>query len=525
MNTALDRSCVVAVIGSGAMGAGIAQIAATAGHPVKMFDLRPNAAEQAAAELRRTLLKLAAKGRMSTADAEQAGSRLHAVESLTDLADAALVVEAIVENLDAKRKLFVDLEAVVGEACVLATNTSSISVTSIAAPLRAPQRFLGMHFFNPAPVMALVEVVSGLATDPACAEAIFAIAAGWGKSPVHTKSTPGFIVNRVARPYYAEALRLLGEEAGDVATIDAIMREAGGFRMGPFELMDLIGHDVNYAVTRSVFDAYYQDPRFTPSLIQLELVNAGYLGRKSGRGFYRHGADAESPVPRTEAPSPRPETVVVYPAGHVAQALAGRLSTAGLAFSTAEAPHADGRLFDADGCAIHVTDGRSATQRAYDLGTPEMALLDLTLDPSKATRIACSFADQASPAARRAVIGLLQAAGLAVSLLDDVPGLAVMRTVVMLANEAAEAVNQGVCDAAAADVAMQKGVNYPCGPLAWADAIGLAKVMTVLDHLARAYGEDRYRCSTLIRRKVCSGVAFHSGKPAALAQVAGAAHV
>ena len=525
METALNRSCVVAVIGSGAMGVGIAQIAATAGHPVKLFDLRAGAAEQAAADLRRTLLKLAAKGRMSAHDAERAGERLQTVNSLAELADASLVVEAIVENLDAKRKLFLDLEAVVGEACVLASNTSSISITSIAAPLRVPQRLLGMHFFNPAPLMALVEVVSGLATDPECADTIFATAAAWGKSPVHTKSTPGFIVNRVARPYYAEALRLLGEEAGDVATIDAIMREAGGFRMGPFELMDLIGHDVNYAVTRSVFDAYYQDPRFTPSLIQLELVNAGYLGRKSGRGFYRHGAGVEPALPRTEASAPRPNAIVIYPAGHVAEALTDRLDRAGVVFCAAEAPHADGRLFDADGCAIHVTDGRSATQRAYDLETPELALLDHMLDPTQATRIACSFADQASPGARRAVIGLLQAAGLAVSLLDDVPGLAVMRTVAMLANEAAEAVNQGVCDAAAADLAMQKGVNYPRGPLAWADAIGLENVMTVLDHLARAYGEDRYRCSTLIRRKVCSGVAFHGGEPAVVGRVTEAAHV
>jgi 3-hydroxybutyryl-CoA dehydrogenase len=524
MKSALDRSCVIAVIGSGAMGAGIAQIAATAGHPVKMFDLRSGAAEQAAGELRRTLLKLAAKGRMSTADAEHAGARLQAVDSLTELADAGLVVEAIVENLDAKRKLFVDLEAAVGEACVLASNTSSISITSIAAPLLAPQRFLGMHFFNPAPLMALVEVVSGLATDAACAEIVFATAAAWGKSPVHTKSTPGFIVNRVARPYYAEALRLLGEEAGDVATIDAIMREAGGFRMGPFELMDLIGHDVNYAVTRSVFDAYYQDPRFTPSLIQLELVNAGYLGRKSGRGFYRHGAGAEPSLPRTESPSPCPGTVAIYPGSQVGQALADRLGAAHVSFTTRDAPHADARLLDADGCAVHLTDGRSATQRAYDLETPELALLDLALDPIKSTRIACSFADQASPAARHAVIGLLQAAGLAVSLLDDVPGLAVMRTVAMLANEAAEAVNQGVCDAAAVDVAMQKGVNYPRGPLAWADAIGLANVMTVLDHLARAYGEDRYRCSTLIRRKACSGGAFHSGAPADAEHPTGAVH-
>jgi 3-hydroxybutyryl-CoA dehydrogenase len=525
MKNALDRSSVVAVIGSGAMGAGIAQIAATAGHVVKMFDLRPNAAEQAAAELRRTLLKLAEKGRISTAEAEQAGERLQTVECIKDLADSTLVIEAIVENLDAKRKLFLELEAVVDEACVLATNTSSISITAIAAPLRVPKRFLGMHFFNPAPLMALVEVVSGLATDPGCAELVFATAVAWGKSPVHTRSTPGFIVNRVARPYYAEALRLLGEQAGDVATIDAVMREAGGFRMGPFELMDLIGHDVNYAVTRSVFDAYYQDPRFTPSLIQLELLNAGFLGRKSGRGFYRHGENAEPLLPRTEEQVQRPKDVVVYPAGQVAQALMDRLSAAGVAFSAAGAPHADGRLLSTDSCAIHVTDGRCATQRARDLGTPDLALLDLSLDLGKAARIACSFADQTSPGGRRAVVGVLQSAGLAVSVLDDVPGLAVMRTVVMLANEAAEVVNQGVCNAVAADVAMCKGVNYPRGPLAWADAIGLPQVMVVLDHLAKAYGEDRYRCSRLIRRKVYSGASFHGGKATNEAAATGTAKV
>jgi 3-hydroxybutyryl-CoA dehydrogenase len=273
--------------------------------------------------------------------------------------------------------------------------------------------------------------------------------------------------------------------------------------------MDLIGHDVNYAVTCSVFDAYYQDPRFTPSLIQLELVNAGFLGRKAGRGFYPHGEDA-TPSPRSEAPAPCPKHVVAYPAGPVADALAARLGACGIAFTAAAQSHADGRLFDTDGCAIYLTDGRSATQRAHDLGHSDVALIDLALDYAKVSRLACAFSDQVSPAARLSATGLLQAAGIAVSRLDDVPALAVMRTVVMLANEAAEAVHQGVCDAGAADLAMQKGVNYPRGPLAWADAVGLQHVMTVLDHLANAYGEDRYRCSTLIRRKVYGGTTFHA---------------
>lgn len=510
MTHALDSTRPIAVIGSGAMGAGIAQIAATAGHPVMLFDVKPKAAANAIAEIDKTFRRLVEKGRMSASAMEAASARLTAASGLGELADAALVVEAIVENLDVKRKLFVDLEDVVREDCVLATNTSSISITSIGAALRLPQRLLGMHFFNPAPVMALVEVVSGLATDARLAQSVYDTALAWGKSPVHTKSTPGFIVNRVARPYYAEALRLLVEQAADPATIDAVMREAGGFRMGPFELMDLIGHDVNFAVTRSVFEAYYHDPRFTPSLIQQQLVNAGFLGRKSGRGFYRYGEAAEVPVPKTEPQQAPPQRTVVSQAGSIADALAARLRNSSIPLVTTDAPHPDGRLLQIDETVVYLTDGRSATQRARDNAQPNTVLVDLALDYAHATRIALARADQCAAAACDAAVGLFQAAGYAVSRLDDVPGMAVMRTVAMLANEAADAVNQGVCDAQAADVAMQKGVNYPRGPLAWADSIGLGHVLAVLDNLARAYGEDRYRASHLIRRKVWSGANFHA---------------
>ncbi|UUZ57277.1 3-hydroxyacyl-CoA dehydrogenase NAD-binding domain-containing protein [Massilia sp. H-1] len=200
---------------------------------------------------------------------------------------AAIVIEAIVENLDVKRTLFADLEAVVGDDCILATNTSSISVTAIAAKLRRPERLVGMHFFNPVPLMALVEVISGLATQRDVADTVYATALAWGKNPVHAKSTPGFIVNRVARPFYAEGLRLLSEQAADPATLDAVMREAGGFRMGPFELMDLIGHDVNFSVTQSVFNAYFGDPRFMPSVLQQEMVNASLPGPQIGARLLR----------------------------------------------------------------------------------------------------------------------------------------------------------------------------------------------------------------------------------------------
>src|SRR5471032_947806 len=306
--SALDKNSIIAVIGSGAMGAGIAQVAAVSGYTVKLYDTRPEAVSKALADIAKVFDKLVDKGRMSAADAAAANARLHAAGALADVVDAKLVVEAIVENLDVKRALFADLEAIVGDDCILATNTSSISVTAIAAKLRLPARLVGMHFFNPVPLMALVEVISGLATDAAVAQTVHDTAAAWGKQPVHAKSTPGFIVNRVARPFYAEGWRLLNEQAADAATIDAVMRDCGGFRMGPFELMDLIGHDVNFSVTQSVFGAYFNDPRFTPSVLQQEMVNAGFLGRKSGRGFYHYGDAAPAmPQPQAEAAQPKPE--------------------------------------------------------------------------------------------------------------------------------------------------------------------------------------------------------------------------
>ena len=499
----------VAVIGSGAMGAGIAQVAATAGHQVLLFDTRPDAAAKAIDGIGKTYAKLVEKGRMGAVESDLARERLKAIGSLHEAAGAVLVIEAIVENLDAKRALFAELEGIVGERCILATNTSSISVTAIGAQLTHPERLVGLHFFNPVPLMTLVEVVKGLATGREIANAVYATAESWGKSPVHAKSTPGFIVNRVARPYYAEALRLLLEQAADVATLDAVLRDCGGFRMGPFELMDLIGHDVNFSVTNSVFAAYYNDPRFTPSILQQELVSAGFLGRKTGRGFYRYGDEVATPAPQTEAASTKP-TALRYAGGPgVVDALVERLRGAGMEPVAIEA--APGLY--CEGAAIYLTDGRSATERAEADGHRDTVLFDLLLDAAGSPRVALARADQCSDSAWQAAVGLFQAAGFAVTRLDDVPGMAVMRTVAMLANEAADAVNQGVCSARAVDIAMQKGVNYPRGPLAWADSIGLRQVVTVLANLATTYGEDRYRVSPLLRRKLAAdpqGARFHA---------------
>jgi len=503
----LPQQAIIAIVGTGAMGAGIAQVAAAAGHPVKLLDNRPGAAEKAVAGIRAQFAKMAEKGKLTAAAAQAAGERLVPVSSLADLADAALVTEAIVENLEAKQTLFRDLEAIVGADCIFGTNTSSISVTAIGAALKRPERLAGLHFFNPAPLMALVEIVSGLATDKAVADTLFATATAWGKTSVHAKSTPGFIVNRVARPYYAEALRLAQEGAADYATIDACCREAGGFRMGPFELMDMIGHDVNFAVTNSVWRAFYNDQRFLPSLIQQELVDAGFYGKKTGRGFYDYREGAVRPAPQTEAAQTPAGKITVFGESSAADALADRLQHSGLSFS--RAPDLDGRIAEIGLASIYVTDGRSATQRAAETGVANTVLIDLALDYSKATRLAIAAAEQCEAAAVSAAIGLLQAAGLKVSRFLDVPGLAVMRTVAMLANEAADAVNQGVCSESAADSAMRLGVNYPCGPLAWADQVGVAVIRDVLAHLGASYGEDRYRISPLIQRAVFAGRNIH----------------
>jgi 3-hydroxybutyryl-CoA dehydrogenase len=289
------------------------------------------------------------------------------------------------------------------------------------------------------------------------------------------------------------------------------MREAGGFRMGPFELMDLIGHDVNFAVTESVFKAYFNDPRFTPSVVQQELVNAGYLGRKSGRGFYTYGDNAAVPPARSEAQQPNPGALVHR--GAMNADLLARFEAHGINVSGHENANDDAgqaNAFHCQGAQVCLTDGRSATQRAFDSRHADTVVFDLVLDYASAPRIAVARASQCSDIAYHAAVGLFQRAGFTVTRLDDVPGLAVMRTVAMLANEAADAVYQGVCTAQDADTAMRKGVNYPRGPLAWADVVGLGHIVGVLDNLAASYGDGRYRVSPLLRRHVAAGGAFYA---------------
>jgi 3-hydroxybutyryl-CoA dehydrogenase len=502
MNIDLATGTPVLVVGAGIMGAGIAQVAAQAGHTVRLFDARDGAAAGACAKLEQALEGLVAKGKLDAEQAQAAVARIRPVDKLDDAAGVGLVVEAIIENAEAKRALFRELEAKVDARCVLASNTSSISVTALANGLKAPGRFVGMHFFNPVPLMKLVEVVSGLETDPAVAQAIFELGRRWGKTPVHARSTPGFIVNRIARPYYAETLGLLLERAAKPAVLDACLR-GGGFRMGPCELMDLIGHDTNFAVTESVFAANFYDKRFIPSLVQREMVDGGLLGRKSGRGFFAYPVPAASPPPAFEPPPvPAGAIVALHGRGVSVDRWAARLGEAGIAFESDPASRWNG-LQTRDG-QLRLTDGRPAAQVAAEEGVRDLALHDLA--PAKnggapGVALALAFSAGASAAWRDEAAAWLRIAGWTPQPIGDAPGLVVARTVAMLINEACDAVLQGVCTPEGADLAMKLGVNYPQGPFEFLAGWSATAAATLIDRLDAHYRGERYRVSPELRRR------------------------
>jgi len=497
----------VLVVGAGIMGAGIAQVAAQAGHKVMLFDAKAGAAEEAKKRLAGTLNGLAEKGKMSSQAATDIAARISAIGSLSEAAAAGLVVEAVVENLQVKQSIFSELESIVGEDCLLATNTSSISVTAIARPLKSPGRLVGMHFFNPVPLMKLVEVVSGLHTDPATATAIFELSQAWGKVPVHARSTPGFIVNRIARPFYAETLALIQEQAGEAHVLDACLR-AAGFRMGPCALMDLIGHDTNLSVTKSVFDANYGDKRFMPSLVQQELVDGGWFGRKTGRGFYRY-PEAAPPPESSVVVRPEITGLVLHGQGPGLEALARRLIARGLGPVTRQ-PETAWQGIEWSQGLLMLTDGRTANEAAHVLGQTHLAVCDLPIrdmmqpDTAAATTdnvLAFSVPEQARQDWAGLAAGMLAELGYTPVRLADCPGLVVGRTTAMLINEAADAVVQAVCSEEGADAAMKLGVNYPAGPFEWLAQWSVAGVVQMLEALDRHYRGERYRVSPWLRRR------------------------
>lgn len=379
----------VGVIGSGTMGSGIAQVAATAGCMVKIYDTKDEALEKAKADLEKIMARLIEKGKIDSEEKERIQNNIKYVNSLKELKDSDLTIEAIVENLDIKKSVFSTLEKFVSDECIIASNTSSLSIASIASSLEKPERCIGIHFFNPAPLMKLVEVIPAIQTSEETLNISIKTIKNWGKTVAVAKDTPGFIVNRVARPFYGEALRIYEEGIASFSEIDNAMKEIGGFRMGPFELMDFIGNDVNYTVTETVFEAFYFDPRYKPAFTQKRFAEAGYLGRKSGKGYYDYDASGQMSV-RTQSRTNSGEKV------------------------------SDKIIFE--------------------------------------------------------------------------------RILVMLINEAADALFWNVASAEDIDNAMTKGVNYPKGLLAWADEKGIDWCVKKMDYLYDEYHEDRYRCSPLLRR-------------------------
>jgi 3-hydroxybutyryl-CoA dehydrogenase len=480
----------ILVVGAGVMGMGIVQVAAQAGHRVFIFDQREGAAIKAKNSIQETLNKLVGKGKITETHAQELLHRIEPIQTLEQASRSTLVIEAIVEKLEAKVSLFKSLETLLGPDAILATNTSSISVTAIAASQQHPERVVGMHFFNPVPLMALVEVVSGLHTSPKAAQAIEQLATAWGKVPVHARSTPGFIVNRIARPYYAEALMLLQEQAAPPQVLDALLRSAG-FRMGPCELMDLIGHDTNFSVTQSVFEAYFYDRRFTPSGVQKEMVDGGLLGRKSGRGFYTYpqGAPALTPVHSTFVQIP--DRIVLHGLGpHIvqwSQSLAQNLPQVAIEHQA----HSDWIGLALPNGRVQLTDGRTAYQVAQDCGQAHVSVMDETPLNSQAL----AYASTGSAAWAKDTEAVLCALGYSPYGVADTPGLVVARTLAMLVNEAADAVLHGVCSVEGADAAMKLGVNYPAGPFEWLHRLGIQRVIRLIESLDRVYRGERYRVS------------------------------
>ncbi|CAM5493602.1 3-hydroxyacyl-CoA dehydrogenase [Streptomyces aurantiogriseus] len=491
--TALDLSSPVAVVGTGTMGQGIAQVALVAGHPVRLYDAVADRAREAAAAIGARLDRLVEKDRLTAAERDAARARLTPVDDLAGLAGCALVVEAVLERLDVKQELFRALEGIVGEDCLLATNTSSLSVTAIGGALRNPGRFVGLHFFNPAPLLPLVEVVSGFATDVTSATRAYETARVWGKTPVACADTPGFIVNRIARPFYAEAFAVYEAQGADPATIDAVLRESGGFRMGAFELTDLIGQDVNESVTHSVWQSFFQDVRFTPSLAQRRLVESGRLGRKTGQGWYDYRDGADRAEPHTAEKHQPPAYVVAEGDLGPASELLAMIREAGIQVREEEEDHGTRLVLPGEG-QLALADGQTSVEFR------DVVYFDLALDYRKATRIALSASQDTSPQALSEAIGLFQALGKDVSVIGDVPGMIVARTVARIVDLAHDAVAKGVATEEDIDTAMRLGVNYPLGPFEWSRRLGRSWACSLLDDLHQRDPSGRYAPSLALYR-------------------------
>ena len=493
-----------AVVGTGAMGRGIAQIAAQAGSTVWLYDTQPAAVEAARASLLEQWEKLAAKGKLPADQVPVLAARLRPASALSDLAGCDLVVEAIVENLTVKRALLADLEAVLRPEAAIATNTSSLSVTAMAHGMKRPERLAGFHFFNPVPLMKVVEVIAGLKTDPALCAQLVDYARQMGHTPVQAQDTPGFIVNHAGRGYGTEALRIVSENVADFATIDRILRDQMGFRLGPFELMDLTALDVSHPVMESIYHQYYEEPRYRPSVITAQRLAGGVLGRKTGEGFYRY-TDGKAEVP----PEPAVPEVHEMPPVWVHARAARRaemyqlLKDLGAHIETGAQPSDKALILVAplghDVTTVAAVERLDATRTVgLDMMLPDSATKRRVLATNPATR----------PDMRRAAHALFARDGKAVSVVRDSGGFVTQRVVATIVNIAADICQQSICSPQDLETAVTLGLGYPLGPLAMGDKVGPTNVLEILFNLQTVYGDTRYRPSPWLRRRGALGLSL-----------------
>jgi 3-hydroxybutyryl-CoA dehydrogenase len=494
-----SATLTLGVVGAGTMGRGIAQIAAAAGITVRLSDARAGAAEEARGFIARMLERQVKKG-LAAAEARAAIERVRVTGS-ADLAPCDLVVEAIIEDLSAKQRLFADLEQIVRPDTVLATNTSSLSVSAIAAACARPERVAGWHFFNPVPLMKLVEVIPGQHTAEPVVAALQGLARRMGHRPVRATDSPGFLVNHAGRGYGTEALRVLAEGVANPVEIDRILREAAGFRMGPFELFDLVGIDVAHAVMESIYRQFYDEPRFRPQPLLRRLVDAGLLGRKSGAGFYRY-VDGRQEIP-AEPPTPAgPRRPIWIGAGEEADRVALRalIAEAGFALDEADAP-------TPESVCLVMPLGSDATHAA--LAQELDARRTVAIDPllGFAGRLTLMTTPVTEPAALACVHAAL-AASRPVSVIRDSPGFVAQRVLAHIVNVGCDIMQQRIASPADIDAAVRLGLGYPKGPLELGDALGPAKVLATLRGLQEASGDPRYRPSPWLARRAALGVSL-----------------
>jgi 3-hydroxybutyryl-CoA dehydrogenase len=501
MSLDANRSDLVfGMVGTGAMGRGIAQIAAIGGCTVILVDSRAGAAAEARDHVAKMLNRSAEKGKMTPEACAAAIGRLKVAAGMADLAAAHVVVEAIVEDIAVKQALLRELEAIVSDDCLIASNPSSLSVTSIAAACRLPGRVGGFHFFNPVPLMKVVEVIDGIMTEPWVGEALTVLARRMGHTPVKAKDTPGFIVNHAGRGYGTEALKLVGEGVADFADTDRVLKDAAGFRMGPFELLDLTALDVSHPVMESIYDQYYQEPRFRPSPITRSRLTAGLLGRKTGRGFYVYEGDRAIVPPPKPSPGGWAGSVWVAPSegGLAVAALATRL---GATVETGERP-------GAEALCIVAPLGEDCTTAALRHG----------LDPRRTVAVDPLFGLDAhrtimtnpvtGPEWRDAAHGLFGADGKPATVIHDSPGFIAQRVVAAIINVGCDIAQQRIATPDDIDRAVTLGLGYPAGPLAWGDRLGAGKVLAVLQAMLEITGDPRYRPSLWLKRRAMLGVSL-----------------